>query len=62
MHPLKNNSSKFYFRLHEREAAMLLKYFPNMDKEALQAKYPDVNVEKLKFVQRTRGSHEFNTA
>lgn len=49
-------------RLHEREAAMLLKYFPNMDKEALQAKYPDVNVEKLKFVQRTRGSHEFNTA
>ncbi|XP_059353285.1 uncharacterized protein LOC130701782 [Daphnia carinata] len=49
-------------RLHEREAAMLLKYFPNMDKEALQAKYPDVNVERLRFVKTTRGSHEFNTA
>ncbi|KAI9552084.1 hypothetical protein GHT06_022421 [Daphnia sinensis] len=49
-------------RLHEREAMMLLKYFPNMDKEALQAKYPDVDVEKLKFVKKTRGSHEFNTA
>nr|SVE76014.1 EOG090X0DBE [Daphnia hispanica] len=49
-------------RLHEREAAMLLKHFPNMDKEALQAKYPDVNLEKLRFVKTTRGNHEFNTA
>nr|SVE86380.1 EOG090X0DBE [Daphnia similis]SVE87009.1 EOG090X0DBE [Daphnia similis]SVE87631.1 EOG090X0DBE [Daphnia similis]SVE88262.1 EOG090X0DBE [Daphnia similis] len=49
-------------RLHVREATMLLKNFPNMDKEALQAKYPDVDVEKLEFVKKTRGSHEFNTA
>lgn len=40
---------------------MLLRNFPNLDKEALQAKYPDVDVEKLKFDKRTRGSHEFNT-
>nr|SVE75381.1 EOG090X0DBE [Daphnia dolichocephala] len=49
-------------RLHEREAIMLLRQFPNLDKEALQAKYPDVNVEKLKFNKGTRGNHEFNTA
>nr|SVE85752.1 EOG090X0DBE [Daphnia pulicaria] len=48
-------------KLHEREAAMLLKRFPNLDKEALQAKYPDVNIQKLKFNKKTRGSHEFNT-
>ena len=40
---------------------MLLKRFPNLDKEALQAKYPDVNIQKLKFNKKTRGSHEFNT-
>lgn len=41
---------------------MLLKRFPNMDKEALQAKYPDIVIEKLIYNKKTRGNHEFNTA
>ncbi len=52
----------FINRLHTREAIALLKRFPNLDMEALQEKYPDVNVEKLKFNKRTRGHHNFNTA
>ncbi len=55
------NPLQLHFRLHEREAMMLLKRFPNLDKEALQAKYPDVNINKLKINKKTRGSHEFNT-
>lgn len=49
-------------RLHEREAMSLIKRFPNLDKEALQAKYPDIEIEKLKYNKKTRGSHEFNNA
>lgn len=49
-------------RLHKREAMMLLKRFPNLDKEALQAKYPDIDVSKLTYNKKTLGSHEFNTA
>ena len=52
----------FFNRLQNREAIGLLKRFPNLDMEALQEKYPDVNVEKLKFNKRTRGHHNFNTA
>jgi len=40
----------------------VLKKFPNCDKEALQAKYPDVEIEKLYKDKKTLGSHGFNTA
>jgi hypothetical protein len=41
---------------------MLLKRFPKLDLEALQAKYPDIDVIKLKLHKKTLGNHEFNTA
>ena len=53
---------KFFCSLQNREAMMLLKKFPNLDKEALQAKYPDIDIEKLKYNKKTLGMHEFNTA
>lgn len=40
----------------------ILKRFPNCDKEALQQKYPDVDVSKLIGHKKTLGMHEFNLA
>nr|CAG4638728.1 EOG090X0DBE [Cyclestheria hislopi] len=71
-----NISMKFKYSLKEQEKIMnrrllnrqknevlgLLKRFPTIDIEALKAKYPDVDVEKLRFNKKTRGHHEFNTA
>lgn len=49
-------------RLHRREAMALLKRFPNLDREALQDRYPDINVDRLLFSKKTRGHHDLNTA
>jgi len=53
---------KNQLNLQTREVVSLMKRFPQMDMEALQAKYPDVNIDKLRMAKKTRGHHQFNTA
>nr|CAG4648876.1 EOG090X0DBE [Polyphemus pediculus] len=69
-------SSKFKYLLKEKERKLkkriinkqtrdamgLLKRFPHLDLEALQEKYPDIEVEKLKLQKKTVGHHQYNTA
>ena len=52
----------YLIRRQKQEAMMLLKMFPKLDMEALQAKYPDIDINKLKVQKKTLGNHEFNTA
>lgn len=52
----------YLIRRQKQEAMMLLKMFPKLDMEALQAKYPDIDINKLKVNKKTLGNHEFNTA
>nr|CAG4645806.1 EOG090X0DBE [Lynceus sp. MCZ IZ 141354] len=63
---LYNEQVKLYDRrtLNRRKNHVLglLKRFPNMDMEALQQEYPELDIEKLKLHKKTRGHHEFNTA
>nr|CAG4652158.1 EOG090X0DBE [Triops cancriformis] len=40
----------------------LLKRFPNLDEEAVQAKYPDVDIAELRKHKRSRGHFDNNTA
>ncbi|XP_034945474.1 39S ribosomal protein L47, mitochondrial [Chelonus insularis] len=40
------------------EVRTILRRFPNVDEEALKAKYPDVDIEKMKRIRRSRGHWE----